>query len=1460
MDRDKFVLISLCVSALICGYNTVFASDYPSWWTNRNVISTSAITNDFAAVNAGQLKWIAVKAKEELDEKLAGGAGTGVNALVGSFTSSNNYLAVNAGQLKNVAAPFWTRLIEAGYTNTYPWTTNTTTDDMDYAAANIGQLKYAFSFELEGFLGMDSDGDGMSDSWENQYFGSLSQCAFGDYDFDGLNNLAEKHNNTNPTESDSDGDGICDGKEVRIFLTNPNLVDTDHDGLSDYYEIVSNNRVTAWGDNSSGQTNVPQQLSNVVDVAAGLYHSVVLCTNGKVVCWGNNSCGQTNVPAGLSNVVAISGGGSIGMALQSDGRVVVWGGNLSGQTNVPAGLSNVVAIASGADHCMALKSSGQVVCWGWNSFGQTNVPSGASNVIAMAAGYLHSMALTSDGRVVVWGGNLSGQTNVPAGLSNVVAIAAGEQHCMALKSDGTVICWGWNAYGQTNVPAGVSNVVAIAAGALHSMVLKSDCTVVCWGDSAHPVIATMPSGLKNVIAISSRSYYSLALSYGSSPVSDDNNGNGLSDWWELIYFGDLTHVADEDCDFDGFTNIEEYLHSTSPVDADTDGDQLTDWQEIVVYHTNPNSNDSDEDGLSDSVEINETRNIYAWGTNECGVCTVPEDITTVTKIAAYGYSCIALKSDGKIKCWGLNDSGQADAPADLCGVVDIDAAYGYGMALKHDGTVVCWGDNTYGQLNVPENLSGIVDIAAGGMQCFALRTDGAVTNWGNVSELPDGLDDVRKIDACDNVCVALKSDGTVVCWGNSSYGQTNVPQNLSGIIDIAVGLDHCMALRNDGTVICWGAEPDEYYDPDFGQTNTPSGLSNVVAIAAGYYHSLAIKSDGSIVIWGAEHPYGELTGVRYAPNWLTDVEAAAAGAWHNLAQCRFSPWLNPLSDDSDSDGIPDGWEYSNGMNPADPSDAGMDYDQDGLNNVQEYQAGTSLHLADSDNDGLSDNIEIQMNTNPHAWDSDGDGLSDGDESSYGSNPLACDTDNDGFTDDNEVRCGSSPANALSFPCDISGVVSYSGLQVGSINIIITNLFNGSQPVTVLSSPGTFTISGISSLSNYWISAFCDSNENGSNDSWEAYGAYQLNPVCPTGNTGNISFIMCDPDADSDGMPDYWEIKHFGGLQHGSAGDYDNDGLNNINELLSGSLPTNALSTVKSISGSVSYSGIQTGLVIVCASQNSGDWSSSHNAYLYDMGSYTVSNLPTLASYWIEVYRDSNGNGSYDHWEAYGCYSSNAVYLATNMSGLAVTLNDPDQDLDGLPDYWEMQIVNSNTNDNILSTHDLSPWDDYDHDGSSNSNEYMAGTSPLDPASLISQLQFVTNLVSINEAPTNVNITLTVSPACSSAVQALVYVVSATASNNVDFYFGPTNVTFAPLQASVSIPVTIYRQVEAEPQEIIEFGINLLSGSAALGQRNRCTVIINDDTNGTGYEPAPGWVPDSGDILQFRLLTPVDGAF
>jgi alpha-tubulin suppressor-like RCC1 family protein len=285
--------------------------------------------------------------------------------------------------------------------------------------------------------------------------------------------------------------------------------------------------------------------SSAQRIAAGGWHSVVVCNDSTVKAFGENATGQlgnglntdSNIPVvvnGLSGVTAVSAGGdqleAHSMALKSDGTVWAWGSNLYGglgngsltNTTTPVqaiGLTNMKAISAGGWHSAALKSDGTLWTWGWNTDGQLGdgttvdkstpiqVP-GLTNVTAVAAGTYHVLALRSDSTVWAWGDNINGQIGngtttdqtLPVqvvGLTNVVKICAGRFFSLAIKSDGTVWTWGQNLYGQLGdgtvidspVPIQVnslSNITSVAAiGAFHCLVMKSDSTIWSWGRNTY---------------------------------------------------------------------------------------------------------------------------------------------------------------------------------------------------------------------------------------------------------------------------------------------------------------------------------------------------------------------------------------------------------------------------------------------------------------------------------------------------------------------------------------------------------------------------------------------------------------------------------------------------------------------------------------------------------------------------------------------------------------------------------------------------------------------------------------------------------------------------------------------------------------------------------------------------------------------------------------------------------------
>ena len=319
-----------------------------------------------------------------------------------------------------------------------------------------------------------------------------------------------------------------------------------------------------------GQSEVPGNLTNAVQVAGGEWHSLALKADGTLEGWGDNGAHELVIPD-YSNYVAIACGAHFSLALQSSGTVVASLGDDSfGQTEVPDGLTNIVAIACGYYHGVALQSDGTVVAWGANGpmgeidFGQTIVPDGVTNVVAIAAGGYHTLALEANGTLAEWGDQTT--AGIPPGLSNVVAIATGAEHNIALLASGYVVAWGINTYGQTDIPVGLSNVVAIAAGGWHTLALKTNGTVVAWGAGVGSNAnvdfnqTVVPVGLSNVVQVTGGLYNSLALKGTGPPTLKaplTANGLGTNGFeialptrngrvYQLEYVNSLTNQASQE--------------------------------------------------------------------------------------------------------------------------------------------------------------------------------------------------------------------------------------------------------------------------------------------------------------------------------------------------------------------------------------------------------------------------------------------------------------------------------------------------------------------------------------------------------------------------------------------------------------------------------------------------------------------------------------------------------------------------------------------------------------------------------------------------------------------------------------------------------------------------------------------------------------------------------------------------
>ncbi len=175
------------------------------------------------------------------------------------------------------------------------------------------------------------------------------------------------------------------------------------------------------------------ELSSVVSVAAGAWHTVALDKTGQVWAWGGNTLGQLgsgksgkfSVSAtpqkieDLDNVVAISSGDYHVLALRADGSVWAWGGNEQGQLGdgklAPrdrpypvAGLEKIRLISSSNNASQAEGINGQV--WAWGGRLGANEPWLTPRMLEGGLPIENATAFSISGRVTADGKPVAGAT------------------------------------------------------------------------------------------------------------------------------------------------------------------------------------------------------------------------------------------------------------------------------------------------------------------------------------------------------------------------------------------------------------------------------------------------------------------------------------------------------------------------------------------------------------------------------------------------------------------------------------------------------------------------------------------------------------------------------------------------------------------------------------------------------------------------------------------------------------------------------------------------------------------------------------------------------------------------------------------------------------------------------------------------------------------------------------------
>ena len=417
-------------------------------------------------------------------------------------------------------------------------------------------------------------------------------------------------------------------------ITNVPIAATNAIGISAgaYHSValMADGTVIGWGRSTDGRLPVPVGLSSVVQLSAGDYQTLALKEDGTVAGWGHApSIGDITNATGVKAVVAAKTGAlpATSFALYWNGTVEGWGTDPDGVKSGATNATDIVSLSAGR-HAVALKSDGTVMAWGANGDGQTDVPANLTDVVAVNAGWLSSYALRSDGTVAAWGYDGNGEVSGASSLSNAVAIQGGEMVALAIELSGDLPAGlSISREGEiTGTPTEVGHYaftigVADEKGSVAykrfdleieaapdpvEILAKSPASdVVAIGEletNVFSVVASNPNSgtmsyawtwdgvsvgsdadeYAHVTALGDAGVHTVAVEVvdggwaGATSavwevtVLNDNDGDGLPNWWEVEHFGGPTNaVAGGDSDGDGMINSAEYLAGTDPTDAES---------------------------------------------------------------------------------------------------------------------------------------------------------------------------------------------------------------------------------------------------------------------------------------------------------------------------------------------------------------------------------------------------------------------------------------------------------------------------------------------------------------------------------------------------------------------------------------------------------------------------------------------------------------------------------------------------------------------------------------------------------------------------------------------------------------------------------------------------------------------------------------------------------------------------
>ncbi len=611
---------------------------------------------------------------------------------------------------------------------------------------------------------------------------------------------------------------------------------------------------------------------------------------------------------------------------------------------------------------------------------------------------------------------------------------------------------------------------------------------------------------------------------GLLPTVMDSDGDGVNDNIDM-FPTDIHHATDNDAD--GMPDGWEFAHGLSTFSnnaaMDVDADTLTNLQEFIAG-TDPQSTDSDHDGVNDNLDAWPVKRAYSLDTDSDGLPDAYEMVNA--PLDKYYPSDASADFDGDTLTnlqeftKGSNpnnpntdDDGLPDNidkwPANAAYTYDNDndelpdaweAQYGLNSSYPNDAQIPFLGDTDF--------LSPL--------QEFTLGTDPNSSDTDN-----DSYDDRHDF----NPLVVHMNDEDLDFDGIPRWWEQPFFMSDSNADDAFNDMD------SDGTTSLQeylnGTYPDIVQDQD----NDYDGMLD------GWEHAHGLNTS-----------YNE-SNMDFDADTLTNLQEFTAGTDpmggdtdHDGVNDNIDKWpTNPAYGlDTDDDGLPNPWEIQYSLCPSCPGDANDPWfgDGDQLSPLQEFALGTNPTSNNTDGDSLPDNTDKWPTNAAYAMDSDNDGLPNEWEWENGFNSYDAWDANDLMLGDTDKL---SPLQEFLLGTDPNQ------------NDTDGDYYDDRHDFDPLVAHMMDEDLDFDGIPRWWEQAFymSDSNAGDAFNDYDGDNATVLQEFV----RGTFPDMHQDVDDDNDGMPNGWEMAHgINPYSYNGNQDYDGDSLTNLQEYFAGTDP------------------------------------------------------------------------------------------------------------------------------------------------------------------------------------------------------------------------------------------------------------------------------------------------------------------